>query len=126
MLKFEASVKKTLRNAVQNTLAVKKRGGMFLEEAKTKAGLYELLNVPIILLISSVLYNKNEQKTLPERKTELYENFYQFIMNRSTLKPHNFRCYSSEVPNIQSMLQTLRDLHGRLCRMMSDNFLSTR
>ena len=39
----------------------------FLEEAKTKAGLHELLHVPIILLISSVLYNENEEKTLPER-----------------------------------------------------------
>ena len=40
----------------------------FLKEAKTKAGLYELLNVPIILLISSVLYNENEEKTLPVTK----------------------------------------------------------
>ena len=79
----------------------------FLEEAKTKAGLYELLNVPIILLISFVLYNENEEKTLPERKIELYENLYQFIMDRSTLKPHNFGCYSSEVPNLQDMLQTM-------------------
>ena len=79
----------------------------FLEEAKTKAGLYELLHVPIILLISSVLYNENEEKTLPERKIELYENLYQFIMDRSTLEPHNFGCYSSEVPNLQDMLQTL-------------------
>ena len=88
-------------------LGSEEEADMFLEEAKTKAGLYELLNVPIILLISSVLYNENEQKTLPEQKTELYENLYQLIMDRSTLKPHNFGCYSSEVPNIQSMLQTL-------------------
>ena len=79
----------------------------FLEEAKTKAGLYELLHVPIILLICSVLYNENEEKTLPERKTELYENLFQFIMDRSTLKPQNFGCVSSEVPNLQIMLQTL-------------------
>ena len=79
----------------------------FLKEAETKAGLYELLNVPIMLLISSVLYNENEDKSLPERKTELYENLYEFLMDRSTLKPHNFGCYSSEVPNLQDMLQTL-------------------
>ena len=79
----------------------------FLDEAKTKASLYRLLNVPIILLISSVLYNESEEKTLPERKTELYENLYQFVMDRSTLKPHNFGCYSSEVPNLEDMLQTL-------------------
>ena len=98
----------------------------FLEEAKTKAGLYELLHVPIILLISSVLYNENEEKTLPERKIELYENLYQFIMDRSTLKPHNFGCYSPEVPNLQAMLQTLGKFAWELHRMMSDNYLSTR
>ena len=47
-------------------------------------------NVPIILLITSVLYNENEEKYLPERKTELYENLYEFIMDRSALKPNNF------------------------------------
>ena len=79
----------------------------FLEEAKTKAGLYELPNVPIILLITSVLYNENEEKYLPERKTELYENLYEFIMDRSALKPNNFGCYSSKLPNLQDMLQTM-------------------
>ena len=48
---------------------------------------------------------KNEEKTLPERKIELYENLYQFIMDR--LKPHNFGCYSFDIPNLQDMLQTL-------------------
>ena len=87
----------------------------FLEEAKKQADLYELLKVPIILLMTSVLYNEDKKKSLaeddkkglPERKTELYENLYEFVMDRSTLKPNNFECYSSEVPNIQDMLQTL-------------------
>ena len=79
----------------------------FLEEAKRKTDLYKLLHVPIILLMTSVLYNENEDKSLPEKKTELYENIYEFLMDRSTLRPHNFGCYSSKVPNIQSMLQTL-------------------
>ena len=67
--------------------------------------------------MTSVLYNEDEeslpegknkdQKSLPERKTQLYENIYEFIMDRSTLKSNNYGCCSSEVPNIQSMLQTL-------------------
>ena len=96
-----------IKKCCSRYLGSEKEADKFLEEAKTKAGLYELLNVPIILLISSVLYNENEQKSLPERKTELYENLYQFVMDRSTLKPHNFGCVSSEVPNLQDMLQTL-------------------
>ena len=80
---------------------------ILLEEAKKKAHIYKLLKVPIMLLITTVLYNENEQKLLPERRTELYENLYEFVMDRSTLKPNNFGCYSSEIPNIQTMLLTL-------------------
>ena len=79
----------------------------FLEEAEKKAGLYELLSVPIILLITSVLYNEDEHKSLPERKTELYKDLYEFVMDRSTLKPHNYGVYSSKVPNLQSKLHIL-------------------
>ena len=79
----------------------------FLEEAKTKAGLYELFKVPIILLMTSVLYNEDDKKSLPERKTQLYEDIYEFVMDRSALKPNNYGCYSSEIPNINSMLITL-------------------
>ena len=79
----------------------------FLEEAKKKADLYELLYVPIILLMTSVLYNEGDKKSLPERRTELYENLFECIMDRSTLKKHNFGCYSSEVRNLQDMLQIL-------------------
>ena len=78
-----------------------------LESAKKNARIYELLKVPIILLITSVLYNEKENKSLPESRTKLYENLYEFIMDRSTLKSNNFGCYSSEVPNLQDMLQTL-------------------
>ena len=77
-----------------------------LEEAKNNSGLYELLKVPILLLITSVLYSEDE-KSLPERRTELYEDLYEFMMDRSTLKSNNFGCYSSEVPTLQVMLQIL-------------------
>ena len=79
----------------------------FLEEAEKAADLYELLTVPIILLMTSILFSEDDRKSLPERKTELYQNIYEFVMDRSTLKPHNFGCYSSEVPNLEEMLQTL-------------------
>ena len=79
----------------------------FLEEAAKKADLYKLLHVPIILLMTSVLYNEDDKKSLPERKTALYEDLYQFVMDRSTLKPHNYGCYSSDIPKLDDMLQTL-------------------
>ena len=79
----------------------------FFKEAKKKADLYELLQVPIILLMTSALYNEDKKKSLPKSRTKLYENLYEFIMDRSTLKSNNFGCCSSKVPNLQDMLQTL-------------------
>ena len=60
-----------------------------------------------MLLMTSVLYNEDDKKSLPEGRTKLYEDLYEFMMDRSTLKPNNFGCYSSEVRNLQDMLQTL-------------------
>ena len=57
--------------------------------------------------MTSVLYNEGEQKLLPERKTQLYDDIYEFLMDRSTLKPNNYGCYSSDIPNIDDMLHTL-------------------
>ena len=104
-----------IRKCCSKYLGSEEEADKFLEEAKTKADLYELLKVPIILLMTSVLYNEDEKKSLaeddkkglPERKTELYENLYEFLMDRSTLKSNNYGCYSSEILNIQDMLQTL-------------------
>ena len=85
----------------------RKEARKFLKEAKKSVDLYELLTVPIILFITSFLYKEDDKKSLPERKTELYENLYEFLMDRSTLKSNNYGCYSSDIPNLQDMLQTL-------------------
>ena len=88
----------------------------FLEEVKKQStkslkgeckGLYELLKVPIMLLILCVMYKESEDKSLPQRRTQTYEQLYQLVMDRTTLKPHNFGCESRNIPNIESMLQIL-------------------
>ena len=99
--------KENIKKCCSLYLGSESEADKFLQEASEKAGLYELLKVPIILLMTSVLYSEDEKKSLPERRTELYQNLYEFVMDRSTLKPHNFGCYSSEVPNIQAMLLVL-------------------
>ena len=122
---IEGFSEENIKKCCSGYLGSEQEADKLLEEAKNKGGLYELLKVPIILLITSVLYNENERsvpeqrpkvngdvykqnkKSLPERRTELYENLYEFLMDRSTLKPHNFGCYSSDIPNLQDMLQTL-------------------
>ena len=122
---IEGFSEENIKKCCSQYLGSDREAEQLLEEAQKKAGLYELLKVPIILLITSVLYNENEKsvpekrlkvsvdvykcnkKSLPERRTELYENLYEFLMDRSTLKSNNYGCYSSEVPNLQEMLQTL-------------------
>ena len=55
-----------IKKCCSKYLGSEEEADKFLKEAKTKASLHELLNIPIIMLISSVLYNENEQKSLPE------------------------------------------------------------
>ena len=118
---IEGFSEENIKKCCSQYLGSEKEAEKLLEEAKNNSGLYELLKVPIILMISSVLYNENEKsvpeqkpnlkrnvyKSLPERRTKLYENLYEFIMDRSTLKSNNFGCYSSDIPNLKDMLQTL-------------------
>ena len=113
------------------TKYLRKKAGQFLKEANQIPDLYELFKVPIILLMTSVLFNEGEKKTLPKRKTKLYEDIYEFVINRTTLKSHNFGCISSEVPNIRSMLQTIgkyawkalqRDVRQLLIEKVSSSF----
>ena len=104
---IEGFSEQNIKKCCSRYLGSDREAEQLLEAARANARIYELLKVPIILLIVSVLYNDDDKKSLPESRTELYEDLYEFLMDRSTLKPNNFGCYSSEIPNLQSMLQTL-------------------
>ena len=98
---------KNIKNCCSRYLGSQQEAERLLTEARKNLDLYELLIVPIILLMTSVLYKEDEKKSLPDRKTELYKNLYEFIMDRSTLKSNNYSCYSSEIPNLEEMLLIL-------------------
>ena len=104
---IEGFSEENIKKCCSRYLDSEREAEQLLEAARANARIYELLKVPIILLIVSVLYNDDDKKSLPESRTELYEELFEIMMDRSTLKPNNFGCYSSEVPNLQSMLQTL-------------------
>ena len=104
---IEGFSEENIKKCCSQYLGSKTESEILLEDAKKKAHIYELLKVPSMLLMTTVLYKENEEKSLPKRRTELYENLYEFLTDRSTLKPNNFGCYSAEIPNIQTMLQTL-------------------
>ena len=101
---IEGFSEESIREFCSKYLRSIEEADVFLQKARLKENLYDLFRVPIILLITVVLYSEDEHKSLPDRKTELYEDLFEFLMDRSTLKPHNFGCKSSEVPDINTKL----------------------
>ena len=109
---IEGFSNENIRKCCSLLLGSEKDCEQFLKGVRYKSkpleqGLYELLKIPIMLLMLCVLYNENKHKSLPERRTQIYEELYELVMSRTTLKPNNFNCKSSEVENIHSMLLTL-------------------
>ena len=76
-----------------------------LKEAK-KTGIDVLLHVPIILVMTVVVYLENE--SLPKTKTGIYNTIYRLAMDRTTLK--TFGCKSSDIPKLEDLLYTLGEL----------------
>ena len=89
-----------------------------LEEAK-KSGIHSLLNVPIILLFSCLVFQ--EQNSLPKSKTEIYKEIFKLLIDRSAEK-------EELVKNLDK--DSLDDLHGyvggsyhgMLCRKKQGNY----
>ena len=83
----------------------------FLNQAKEKLGTKryygdkdpdrynELLSTPILLLMICVLYEEN--RSLPDTRTKIYETVRELAMDRTTLK--TFGCKSSQVKSITKM-----------------------
>ena len=68
-----------------------------------KTGIYVLLHIPIILVMTVVVFVK--KKSLPKTKTEIYKTIFQLAMDRTTLK--TFGCKSADISKLEDMLYTL-------------------
>ena len=113
-------VSKTVRNRMDGELVIEgfsseniekcslqylhseENSAIFLGEAE-ETGLFALLHVPIILLMSCTLFISN--MSLPHSKTQLYGDIFYLIMDRTTLK--TFGCKSTDIPNIEQWLSIL-------------------
>ena len=73
-----------------------------LRQAK-HTGIYELLHVPIILVMTVVVFI--EEKALPKSKTGIYKTIFRLVTNRTTLK--NFGLKSEDIPQMEHLLHTL-------------------
>ena len=100
----------------------RKEARRFLEEVKKQADLYELLKVPIILLITSVLYKEDDKKSLPERETALYENLYEFLMDRSTFKSNHLAVIHLKFQTSKICCKQWGSLRGRLYKRIINSF----
>ena len=76
-----------------------------LQQAKDN-GIYELLKVPIILLMACVIFNQKE--SLPKSKTDIFDTIFELLMDRTTLK--TFGCKSGEIANLDELLCRLGEL----------------
>ena len=68
-----------------------------------ESNIYNLLSVPIILLMVCVLYN--EHGKLPKSRTEIFRLIYKRVADRSMLK--YFGCKAADLDDFNNMLRTL-------------------
>ena len=59
-----------------------------IEQAR-KAGIYDLLHVPIILLFSCLVFQ--EHNSLPKTQTEIYQEIFRLLIDRSTDKDESLK-----------------------------------
>ena len=74
-----------------------------LKQAKA-TGLYALLHIPIILVMTVVVFFIKKQ-SLPKTKTEIYKTIFQLVLDRTTLK--TFGRKSAAISKLEDLLYTL-------------------
>ena len=80
----------------------KQKSEEMLKQAKA-TGLYALLHIPIILVMTVVVFVK--EKSLPKTKTEIYKTIFQLVIDRTTLKTFGFK--SAAISKLEDLLYTL-------------------
>ena len=99
---IEGFSEENIRKCSTKYLDNEDRSEEMLKMAK-ESNIYNLLSVPIILLMACTLYN--EHGKLPKSRTEIFRLIYTYVMDRSTLK--HFGCKASELPELDNMLRIL-------------------
>ena len=86
-------------------LESEEKSEQMLRQAK-QTGIYFLLHVPIILVMTVVVFIQEE--SLPKTKTGIYETIFRLAMDRTTLK--TFGCKSANISKISELLYALGEL----------------
>ena len=99
---IEGFSEENIRKCSTKYLDSEDRSEEMLKMAK-ESNIYNLLSVPIILLMVCVLYNEHEK--LPKSRTEIFRLICTCVVDRSTLK--YFGCKAAELNGFNKMLRTL-------------------
>ena len=82
----------------------KELSSSMLQQAR-KMGLYELLHIPIILLLSCVVYI--EKNSLPRTRTEIYNTIFDILIDRTALKTFTPGVHADVKDFLEALLFTL-------------------
>ena len=78
-----------------------------ISQAK-EVGIYDLLKIPIVLLMTCVIYF--EHKTLPKTKTKIYSQIFEMIIDRTALKTFKPGLYADVKEYLDDLLSALGEL----------------
>ena len=101
-VRIEGFSQENIRKFTVKFLESEDKSREMLNQAK-RSGVDKLLSVPIILLMTCVLFEEN--KALPKSRTDIFRTILELVMDRSSLKRLGYKASCSE--NFESMLETL-------------------
>ena len=101
-VRIEGFSEDSIRKCSAKFLESEDKSREMLNQAK-RSGVDKLLSVPIILLMTCVLYKENE--ALPKSRTNIFRTILELVIDRSSLKQFGYKASCSE--NLDSMLETL-------------------
>ena len=99
---IEGFSEENIRECSKKYLDSREKSKEMLEQAKA-TGLYALLHIPIILVMTVVVFL--EKKSLPRTKTEIYKTIFKLVIDRTTLK--TFGCKSEAISKLEDLLYRL-------------------
>ena len=80
--------KENIMKSSELLLGSKEQAEAMIYQAR-KAGIYDLLHVPIILLFSCLVFQ--EHNSLPKTRTEIYQEIFRLLIDRSAEKDESVK-----------------------------------
>ena len=86
--KIKGFSEENIMKSSKRLLGSKEQAEAMLEQAR-RAGIYDLLHVPVILLFSCLVFQ--EHNSLPKTQTEIYRDIFKLVIDRSAEKDETLK-----------------------------------